>query len=111
MRSVFTRANLYACSLSLIAAKRVQQPMSDELYTTQPRGSAPNMDATLLTNIQVSRRDRDARAHFLERIEGNGPPGRIKLDRPEMSIGRGEESDLTIPTPRASRRHAILTRH
>ena len=85
--------------------------MSEELYSTQMPGGAFNMDATLLTTIHVGRRDRDARPHFLERIEGSGPAGRIKLDRPEMTLGRGEETDITVPTQRASRKHAILTRN
>ena len=67
-------------------------------------------DATIPSNIRVSRKERDVRPHFLEHAEGEGSPRRIRLDKPQLAIGRGEDDDIRVLSQRASREHAILCR-
>jgi predicted component of type VI protein secretion system len=69
-------------------------------------------DLTIATKIMVFRRERAARRHSLEQIEcpSEGDCHPIPLERAELSIGRANEADIRIPSERASRQHAFLTR-
>jgi pSer/pThr/pTyr-binding forkhead associated (FHA) protein len=68
-------------------------------------------DPTIPVNIVVARRERDARPHFIEQTGGEGTPRRFVLTGQEVVIGRGEEADISLSSPKASRQHAILSRH
>lgn len=58
----------------------------------------------------ILRRERDSRPYCLEQFEGEGSPRNMSLDRAEMLIGRGNDCDIRVPSQRASRQHAALTR-
>ena len=68
-------------------------------------------DPTISVNIVVARRERDARPHYIEQTSGEGAPRRFVLTGQETVIGRGEEAGISISSPKASRQHAILSRH
>ncbi len=72
--------------------------------------NTPQFDANQATSIYLMRRERDLRPFFLEQIEGVGAPQRIPLSKKELVIGRSEQADITVASPRASRQHAFLTR-
>jgi len=72
--------------------------------------STSRIDATIPTNILVGRREREVRKHCFEQVDGEGAPQRIGLDKKEMIVGRADDADVRVPSPRASRQHAFLTR-
>lgn len=72
--------------------------------------STQKPDLTIASKVVVLRRERAARQHSLEQIEGEGAPQQIPLNRAELSIGRAPESDICVPSTRASRQHAFLAR-
>ncbi|MES1180979.1 MAG: FHA domain-containing protein [Verrucomicrobiota bacterium] len=72
--------------------------------------STSKFEATLAASIALVRREREARAHLLEQIEGEGAPQRIELAGAQLVIGRAENADVRLASPRLSRQHALLTR-
>lgn len=70
----------------------------------------PETDATISTGIVGARRERDLRPHYLEQTDTAGPLRKISLDQDLLIIGRAEEADVRLPSQRASRQHAMLTR-
>jgi len=57
--------------------------------------------------VTGTRRERKAYPYLLQQLEGPGAPQWIKLDRPELFLGRAEDADIKVPQP-ASRKHAIF---
>ncbi|MDB6024726.1 MAG: hypothetical protein JWM68_949 [Verrucomicrobiales bacterium] len=72
--------------------------------------STSQFDATVATRMIVLRRERELRQHYFEQIEGEASPRRVPLDGEQMIIGRAEDAAIAVPSKRASRHHAILTR-
>jgi len=72
--------------------------------------STSRFDATIATKMIVLRRERELRQHFFEQFEGESSPRRIVLDADETIIGRADNAAILIPSKRASRHHATLTR-
>jgi FHA domain len=74
------------------------------------RGNLQRMNetnATITANARMLRRERGTRRHTLERIEGDGTSTRVILNRDEMVIGRGTETQIRLSSKRASREHAF----
>jgi hypothetical protein len=72
--------------------------------------STPQFDASFPTSIYLFRRERELRPFYLEQIEGAGAPQRIPLSKQELVMGRADDSDVHLPSQRASRQHAFLIR-
>jgi pSer/pThr/pTyr-binding forkhead associated (FHA) protein len=68
----------------------------------------PGNDITMPTLTLGVQRERTAFPFLLRQVEGPDAPRWIKLDRAELSLGRSEEADIRVGTPRASRKHAIF---
>lgn len=66
-------------------------------------------DVTIPTYFVTAHRERVVRPHYLE-MEDEGARQRIPLDREQIIIGRADEADIRIPSQRASRHHAIISR-
>ena len=67
-------------------------------------------DATVPTNIILSRDERRSRPPLLEQIDGEGAPRNFKLLQDELIIGRAEEAVVRLLSARSSRYHAFLKR-
>jgi pSer/pThr/pTyr-binding forkhead associated (FHA) protein len=72
--------------------------------------STQRPDLTVATHVTILRRERAVRQHSLEQIEGEGTPKQISLAGDELSIGRATNADICVPSQRASRQHAFLSR-
>ena len=66
--------------------------------------------ATIATNSVLPYKGRAARPHYLEQTEGDGGVRLFKLSDKELIIGRAEDANVRLISPKASRHHAILTR-
>lgn len=66
--------------------------------------------ATIATNSVLPRKGRIARPHYLEQSEADGGVRLFKLSDKELIIGRAEDANVRLVSPKASRHHAILTR-
>lgn len=64
-------------------------------------------NATITANVRMLRRERGTRRHTLEQIEGDGTSALVVLNRDEMVIGRGPETQIRLSSKRASRQHAF----
>jgi pSer/pThr/pTyr-binding forkhead associated (FHA) protein len=65
---------------------------------------------TMVSSQTKVRQQRVIRPHFLEQEEGIGSPRQIILDGETLVMGRVDDADIRIDHPKASRRHAIITR-
>jgi pSer/pThr/pTyr-binding forkhead associated (FHA) protein len=72
--------------------------------------SAPQFDAATPTSIFLVRRERELRPAYFDQIEGEGAPRRLPLQKDELVVGRAPEADINVPSQRASRSHAFVTR-
>ena len=66
--------------------------------------------ATIPTGSIAPRKDRASRPHYLEQSEGDGGIRLFKLSADETIIGRAEDANIRLISPKASRHHAILRR-
>jgi pSer/pThr/pTyr-binding forkhead associated (FHA) protein len=69
------------------------------------------VNATITANVRMLRRERGTRRHSLEQIEGDGTSAQVLLNRDEMVIGRGVDTQIRLASKRASRQHAFLRLH
>lgn len=65
---------------------------------------------TMVSGQTLVRQQRVIRPHFLEQEEGVGSPRQITLDGETLVMGRADDADIRIDHPKASRRHAMITR-
>lgn len=75
-----------------------------------PVDTLESLETMVSSQTQV-RQHRVIRPHFLEQEEGVGAPRQIILDAESLVLGRVEDADIRIDHPKASRRHALITRH
>ena len=66
--------------------------------------------ATIPTGSIAPRKDRASRPHYLEQSEGDGGIRLFKLSSDETVIGRADDANIRLASPKASRHHAILSR-
>ena len=59
-------------------------------------------------SLRTLRRERLARRHVLEQIEGDGLLEQVALDKDEMVIGRAAGADIRLTSKKASRHHVFL---
>jgi pSer/pThr/pTyr-binding forkhead associated (FHA) protein len=64
-------------------------------------------NAAITANARMLRRERGTRRHTLEQIEGDGTSATVVLNRDEMVIGRGADTQIRLSSKRASRQHAF----
>jgi pSer/pThr/pTyr-binding forkhead associated (FHA) protein len=65
---------------------------------------------TMVSSQTTVRQQRVIRPHFLEQEEGIGAPRQFILDAESLVLGRVDDADICIEHPKASRRHAIISR-
>ncbi|MFT4589997.1 MAG: pSer/pThr/pTyr-binding forkhead associated (FHA) protein [Candidatus Binatia bacterium] len=70
----------------------------------------PLKEATIATSSVLPRKGRITRPHYLEQTEGDGGIRLFKLSDKELIIGRAEDANVRLISPKASRHHAILNR-
>ncbi len=62
------------------------------------------------SHLGVIFRERERRPAFLEMVEGPGAPCVYMLERVDMQVGRGAETEIRVDSTEVSRRHARITR-
>ena len=65
---------------------------------------------TMVSGQPKVRQQRVIRPHFLEQEEGVGSPRQIILDAETLVLGRADDADIRIDHPKASRKHALISR-
>ncbi len=68
-------------------------------------------ETTRLTTVNAVERPLPKLRFVLQQINGEGAPKRFVIDAPELTLGRGSEADLHIPSRDLSRLHLRIRCH